>query len=133
MGEGDERPHPVGALLPPSPRAGSAFFSRPVSLKRYSPEAGLANDHPERLDNMGVETTSIRSMGIEANSIRSPGAERMARHRDRRRKGLRCVTILLRETEIDALIRRGRLYRDDRVNPAAVRRALYGFLDDHLR
>ena len=26
-----------------------------------------------------------------------------------------------------------RLYRDDRVNPAAVRRALYGFLDDHLR
>jgi hypothetical protein len=36
----------------------------------------------------------------------SPAAERMRRHRDRRRDGLRCLTIELRETERDALIRR---------------------------
>jgi hypothetical protein len=64
---------------------------------------------------------------------RSPGAERMRRHRDRRRKGLRCVTIELRETEIDVLIRRGRLAGDSRGDLAAVRKALYGFLDHHLR
>jgi hypothetical protein len=36
-----------------------------------------------------------------------PSAHRMARHRDRRRKGLRCITIELHETEIDVLIRVG--------------------------
>jgi len=64
---------------------------------------------------------------------RSAGAERMRRHRDRRQKGLRCVRIELRETEIDVLIRRGRLARDSRADLAAVRKALHGFLDDHLR
>ena len=63
----------------------------------------------------------------------SPGALRMARHRNRRRKGLKCITIELRETEIDVLIRRGRLAGDSRGDLAAVRRALYGFLDDHLQ
>ena len=64
---------------------------------------------------------------------RSPGAERMRRHRDRRQKGLRCVRIELRETEIDVLIRRGRLARDSRGDLGAVRKALHGFLDEHLR
>ena len=43
-----------------------------------------------------------------------------------------CLTIELREAEIDALIRRGRLDRDHRANSAAVRKALYGFLDQYL-
>jgi hypothetical protein len=42
-----------------------------------------------------------------APATRSAAAERMRRHRERRRDGLRCVTIELRETEIDALTRRG--------------------------
>jgi hypothetical protein len=36
--------------------------------------------------------------------VRTRGAERMARHRQRRRNGLRSVTIDLREIEIDQLI-----------------------------
>ena len=60
------------------------------------------------------------------------GAERMRRHRERRRKRMRCLTIELREAEIDALIRRGQLHPDHRVNSAAVRKALYGFLDQYL-
>jgi hypothetical protein len=64
---------------------------------------------------------------------RSPSAERMARHRRRRKKGLRCVTIALRESEIDALVRRGRLPPESRGDLAAVRKALYGFLDNTLR
>ena len=34
----------------------------------------------------------------------TPAAERMRRHRQRRRDGLRCLMVELRETEIDALI-----------------------------
>ena len=60
------------------------------------------------------------------------GAERMRRHRERRRKRMRCLTIELREAEIDALIRRGQLHPDHRVNSAAVRKALYGFFDEYL-
>ena len=63
----------------------------------------------------------------------SAAARRMARHRERRRRGLRCLTILLRETEVDVLVRRGRLSRQDRADPAAIRKAIHGFLDDHLR
>jgi hypothetical protein len=43
------------------------------------------------------------------------------------------IDIELRETEIDALIRRRRLDPDSRGDLAAVRRALYGFLEDTLR
>jgi hypothetical protein len=63
----------------------------------------------------------------------SAGARRMARHRNRRRKGLMCITIELHRTEVDTLVRRGRLSRDDRADPAAIRKALHGFLDDQLR
>jgi hypothetical protein len=63
---------------------------------------------------------------------RSTSAARMLRHRERRRKGLRFLGIELREREIEALIRRGRLHPDHRANSAAVRKALYGFLDQYL-
>jgi hypothetical protein len=45
---------------------------------------------------------------------RSAAAERMRAHRDRRRKGLRCIRIELRETEVDVLIRKGLLRPDAR-------------------
>ncbi len=63
---------------------------------------------------------------------RSVAAERMRLHRERRRKGLRCLTIELHETEIDALIRRGLLRADMRNDPSAVSDALYAFLDGTL-
>lgn len=62
----------------------------------------------------------------------SPGAERMRRHRERRRDGLRCLNIELRATEIDELITRGFLAPDSRNEQAAVRNALYAFLDRTL-
>jgi hypothetical protein len=63
---------------------------------------------------------------------RSASAARMLRHRERRRRGLRFLDIELREREIEALIRRGRLDPDHRANSAAVRQALYGFLNHYL-
>lgn len=65
--------------------------------------------------------------------LRSPSAERMALHRRRRKKGLRCLTVELHEAEIDALIQRRRLAPESRGDLFAVRKALYAFLDDTLR
>lgn len=61
-------------------------------------------------------------------STRYAAAERMRRHRERRRKGLRCLMIQLHETEVDALIRCGLLKSEMRNNPRMVRKALYAFL-----
>jgi hypothetical protein len=63
---------------------------------------------------------------------RSPAAERMRRHRERRRDGLRCLMIELRETEINALIRRRLLDDQSGNDPDAVSEALYAFLDSTL-
>jgi len=63
---------------------------------------------------------------------RSTAAERMRRHRERRRDGLRCVTVELREQEIDALARNGFLKADARNDPYSIEMALYQFLERTL-
>ncbi len=65
-------------------------------------------------------------------AARSPAAERMRLHRERRREGLRCLMIELRETEIDALIRKGLLRAEMRNDQNAVSEALYAYLDRTL-
>jgi hypothetical protein len=62
----------------------------------------------------------------------SAAAERMRLYRERRRQGLRCITVELRETEIDALVRRGLMKAEMRNDMYAVRRALYRYLDQAL-
>jgi hypothetical protein len=62
----------------------------------------------------------------------SAAAERMRRHRQRRRDGLRCFMIELRETEIDALIKNGLLAAENRHDYDSVQSALYAFLDRAL-
>ena len=59
-------------------------------------------------------------------------AERMRYHRERRREGLRCVTIELRETEVTELIRRKLLDPAARSDLRAIRSAIYLHLDDTL-
>ena len=53
-------------------------------------------------------------------------AARMHAHRQRRRDGLRCLTIELRETEIDALLGRKADLSNDQ---DAIRDALYAHLE----
>jgi len=62
----------------------------------------------------------------------SPAAQRMRLHRERRRQGLRCLTIQLRETEVDALIHKGMLNAEMRNDPTAVVEALYEHLERTL-
>ena len=63
----------------------------------------------------------------------SPAAERMRRHRQRRRDGLRSLTIEVREAEIDALISSGFLEKGSRNDANAVTQALYRVLDRVFR
>ena len=70
---------------------------------------------------------------INSLSSRSPAAARMRLHRERRRRGLRCLMIELRETEVDALIRGGLLEHETRNDRNAVLKALYGHLNRTLR
>jgi len=56
---------------------------------------------------------------------RSAAAERMRARRQRRRDGLRCIVVQLRETEVDELIRRKLLQADARNDVYAVRDALH--------
>jgi hypothetical protein len=62
----------------------------------------------------------------------SPAAARMRRHRERRRDGLRCLTVEIRESELDALVLRGLLPEDSRNDRNAVLQALYSFLEQEL-
>ena len=63
---------------------------------------------------------------------RSSAAERMRRHRERRQFGLRCVTLQVRDGEIEELIRRGLLKADMRNDVHEIREALYAHLDRTL-
>ena len=59
------------------------------------------------------------------NNARTPAAERMRLYRERQRRGLRCLMIELRETDVDALIRGGLLEHKTRNDRNAVLKALY--------
>jgi hypothetical protein len=56
----------------------------------------------------------------------------MRAYRQRRREGLRCVTIELRDTEINALTRNGFLKADARNDLYSIEMALYEFLERTL-
>ena len=53
----------------------------------------------------------------------------MRLHRERKKNGMRCLMIGIRETEIDALIRKGFLKPDARNDTQAIIDALYSYFD----
>jgi hypothetical protein len=63
---------------------------------------------------------------------RSSAAERMRQHRERKKLGMRCVMLELRETEIDALIRKGFLKADARNDTIAIIDAMYAYFGREL-
>jgi hypothetical protein len=81
---------------------------------------------------MAHDADMMASLPSAERTARSAAAERMRLHRERRRMGLRCLTIELRETEIDALIRKGLLKSETRNDANAIIEALYAHLDRTL-
>ena len=67
-----------------------------------------------------------RAMSSEAKEPVT-AAERMRHHRKRRRNGLRCLRVVLHETEIDSLVNKGFLRPERRQDHAAIQSAINGF------
>ena len=63
---------------------------------------------------------------------RSPAAERMRRHRARRRLGCRCIQVEVAEFDLAGLVRLGYLDPDDRDDPIAIGDALYRLFDQTI-
>ena len=70
-----------------------------------------------------------RAIDEKTQIARARAAQRMRQSRSRRRKGLRCYTLQLRESEIAALVRRGLLSPDEQTNRVAVVKAMHALLD----
>jgi hypothetical protein len=62
----------------------------------------------------------------------NPSAERMRRHRQRRRDGMRCVQLEVRETEIDELIHQKLLISEMRNDKQSVVDAFYQLFEHTL-
>ena len=62
----------------------------------------------------------------------SLAAERMRRLRERRRDGMRCLRVELRDTEVDALVQKGLLKAEARSDQNAIADALYDYLERTL-
>ncbi len=60
----------------------------------------------------------------------SPAAERMRRHRERHRSGIRYFRLQLRVTQIDILVAKGYLDHHERDDPGALQRAIDVFISD---
>ena len=73
------------------------------------------------------------SSGITVLPVARSAAERMRASRERRRLGLRCLTVELRETEIDVLIQKKLLDADARNDAYAVRDALHAHFERTLK
>jgi hypothetical protein len=58
----------------------------------------------------------------------SPAAERMRRHRERRRGGLSCIKVELRRSEVDALVACKLLEPTEREDRRALTAALHRYL-----
>jgi hypothetical protein len=80
------------------------------------------------------DTGQVAAPGIKASKLFPPSAaaQRMRRHRERRRDGLQCLTVELRDTELDALVRMKLLQPEMRNSRSAILNAFYDFLDQTL-
>jgi hypothetical protein len=85
-----------------------------------------------------VSLEALAEMRLPMTSIANtppipPAAERMRRYRERRHNGLRCVTVEILESEIDALVRKGLLGAEMDDDPIEIAGALYKLFEEILR
>jgi hypothetical protein len=91
---------------------------------------GLDQDDPRR--RVRVDSVGDRRQRREAAPVihsPSPAAERMRAFRKRRRQGMHCIRISLHDTQIEGLIRKGLLRREDRGDLEALQWAIDALLD----
>ena len=109
---------------------GALAWRRCGQQARTSGPAGFASVRPPAAVGRRCRINMTQTL---TNAPVSAAAERMRRHRARRRDGLRSLTIELHEREVDALIRSGFLKKGSRNEPNAVAQALYRVFDRLFR
>ena len=81
-------------------------------------------------------TTAEAVQPVAAADMRKPlfkaGSIRSRRSRERRRDGPRCVTIEIRDEELEAFVRRGLLSDAARCDVEAIKQAVYSYFDATL-
>jgi hypothetical protein len=87
---------------------------------------------PWRLNLDHADCRETNPMTSGQHGLKLMAADRMRRHRERRRSGLRCLTIEIREAEVAELIRRGLLKPETRNDHNAIIEALYVHLERSL-
>src|SRR5258705_10619083 len=94
-------------------------------------ECGACWSHVTRAVNWGERllTDIMRDSVNRVQPMPNAAAKRMRRYRQRRREGLRCLTVQLRETEIEALIHKGLLQFETRHSKSQIIDALHDFFD----
>jgi hypothetical protein len=111
-----------------------------VAIRRIpiGPEIIGKGDRIEKQANCNCAISSSREKTVTMIDIaqttvtRTSGAERMKLHRERKRNGMRCLTIELRETEIDALVAKQFLKPEMRDDREAIADAIYGWFEQVL-
>jgi hypothetical protein len=104
-----------------------------VEARRANRSGQRAADHQFKDGLTMAQDAEMTGMPPTSEPVcRSGPAERMRLHRQRRRRGLRCLTIELHEKEIDGLIRRGLLQQETRNNSNAILEALYAHFERTL-
>jgi hypothetical protein len=79
-----------------------------------------------------AETCDAPSTASAEDATPTAPALRTRRHRERRRRGLRCLMVEVREREIEALVRKGLLKPETRNSAREIIMAFYRFLDQTL-
>ena len=82
----------------------------------------IIQSHKTRGRDKGSMSTTPTALGSSAS--------RMKRHRERRRRGTRCVTVDVSQSERDALVVRGYLSEGERDSGKAIKKAIEGVLSD---
>ena len=119
---GGVRDRALGAVLKRGPRAED-------NEKTRASQEYWAAEEPHAMSRDAEMTTNPLTVSP---ATRSAAAERMRRYRERRRQGLRSVTLDIHDGEIDALARRGFLKADARNDLRSIEMALYEFLERTL-
>lgn len=100
-------------------------------LVATAPEPVAGNS--EDLTKPDIQPNAAEAGGPAAGKKISAAAERMRASRQRRKKGLQCFTLELRNTEVDALVSKGLLDAAMRADGKAILEALYQHLDATLK
>ena len=103
--------------------------------RRPGPRRARASLELQVNNSMNDEETnrpSPNSIEVPASAGRSRAAERMRRHRARRRLGCRCVQVEVAEFDVAGLVRLGHLDPRERDDPIAIGDALYRLFDQTI-